>query len=593
MEHPQATSGEVLKQSLKEQFKKIVPSKALRVLLLIVTVILVLGVIVGIVCGSIAIGKCRTAPAAPAVQAEAAIVSEPSVEAEPPVTEKPALINPGMSNDTVVLRPNTPAPETPTPEPTATPEPTEMPSTPEPLATEPPEETYLNGRVLKKGDTDELILTVQSALMDLGYMDADEPTSFFGNQTFEALTGFQRHNGLEPDGVIGEETYAALVGGSAKEYVMQEGDEGDDVKEVQERLYELGYLEKSSLTATFGEKTAAAIRAFQSANKLKVDGKVGAKTLNALYSGDVVGNYYKSGDSDESIIAFQKRLVKLGYLDADYNCTGNMDGKTVSAIKTFQESNGLVRDGCLGPATMEQLNSKNAIQYSMHLGMSGSAVKAAQQRLYKLGYLRSSQVSGYFGETTVEAVKSFQKRNSLSQNGEINAKTLEKLNSSKAKTAPSSSGKKTPTPKPGSKATPTPKPNSSKPKGVEKLIAIAETKIDCKYVRGAKGPDKFDCSGFVYWCLNQAGVKQGYMTSIAWRTCSKYKRINSLDALKRGDIIVFRGKTLETGHVGIYMGNGQMIHASSSAGKVHITDSNIQKSKYWQQNFLMAYRIWD
>lgn len=591
----ETSSGKVLYQSLREQFKRIVPQKPLRVLITAAAIVLFIGLLIGIVSGSLAIARCGASPAS-------------AVEAAPEAEVQPVRPNPGLPNDTVVVNHATAAPKTvmpvPTPAPTATPEP--VVETPEPAE----ETNYLNGRMLKKGDTDELILTVQSTLMDLGYMDPDEPTDYFGNQTHDALLTFQRHNNLLPDGILGETTYALLIGGQAHEYVMQEGDEGDDVKEVQDRLYELGYLDKNSRTATFGEKTAAAVRSFQSANKLKVDGKVGAKTLNALYSSDVVGNYYKSGDSDDSIIPYQKRLVKLGYLESDYACTGKMDNKTVSAIKMFQEANGLVRDGCLGPATMAEIDSKNAVHYAMRLGMSGSAIRTAQQRLYKLGYIRSSQITGYYGETTADAVKAFQKRNGLTQNGEINAKTLEKLNSEKAKAAETASVKKTPTPKPssssGNKKTPTPKPgttsgssggssggSSSSSKGVEKLISIAESKLGCKYVRGAKGPNQFDCSGFVYWCLNQAGVRQSYMTSIIWRSCSKYKRINSMSALKRGDILVYKGDSMATGHVGIYLGDGKMIDASSGQGKVRITSSSILTSKYWTSHFLMAYRIWD
>ena len=93
--------------------------------------------------------------------------------------------------------------------------------------------------------------------------------------------------------------------------------------------------------------------------------------------------------------------------------------------------------------------------------------------------------------------------------------------------------------------------------------------------------------------MNQAGVKQSYMTSIMWRTCTKYKRINSMSSIKRGDVLVFKGSSMATGHVGIYLGNGKMIDASSSRGQVRITDNNILNSKYWQSHFLMAYRIWD
>ena len=42
---------------------------------------------------------------------------------------------------------------------------------------------------------------------------------------------------------------------------------------------------------------------------------------------------------------------------------------------------------------------------------------------------------------------------------------------------------------------------------VADLIAIARTKLGAPYVRGAKGPNSFDCSGFVYWVINQAGIR--------------------------------------------------------------------------------------
>jgi cell wall-associated NlpC family hydrolase len=127
---------------------------------------------------------------------------------------------------------------------------------------------------------------------------------------------------------------------------------------------------------------------------------------------------------------------------------------------------------------------------------------------------------------------------------------------------------------------------------VEKLIAIAESKVGCSYSGGAKGPDRFDCSGFVYYCMKQAGFSGGYMTSRTWRSCSRYPRINSMSQIQRGDILVFKGNSMATGHVGIYLGGGKMIDASSGAGQVRITNSVLSGS-YWKQHFLMAYRIYD
>ncbi|MBQ3487388.1 MAG: peptidoglycan-binding protein, partial [Clostridia bacterium] len=273
---------------------------------------------------------------------------------------------------------------------------------------------------------------------------------------------------------------------------------------------------------------------------------------------------------------------------------------------------------------MSAMDSKEAKSYTLKLGMKGSEVKAVQKRLKALGYLTSNaQVNGYYGEATEDAVEEFQRRNGLSADGTVGPKTLEKLNSSSARKAavkatpkptakPKTTKKPTKTsktskvtPKPGKKATTkpktttkapskaTPKPaNTSNKRGVEKLIAIAESRIGCPYSGGAKGPNKFDCSGFVYWCMKQAGFSGGYLTSRAWRSTGRYKRITNIGSIQRGDILVFKGNSMATGHVGIYLGGGKMIDASSGAGQVRVT-SSVLSGNYWKQHFLMAYRIYD
>ena len=100
---------------------------------------------------------------------------------------------------------------------------------------------------------------------------------------------------------------------------------------------------------------------------------------------------------------------------------------------------------------------------------------------------------------------------------------------------------------------------------------------------GAKGPDRFDCSGFAYWCLNQVGIKQSYMTSYRWRSCTKYTKIEDMDDLRRGDIIIYYG------HVAICAGNGYMIDASSSNGKV--VKRKYTSSSYWSRAFYAGFRV--
>ena len=117
--------------------------------------------------------------------------------------------------------------------------------------------------------------------------------------------------------------------------------------------------------------------------------------------------------------------------------------------------------------------------------------------------------------------------------------------------------------------------------GASALLAVASSKLGCPYVWGSKGPNSFDCSGFVYWCLNQVGVRQSYMTSSGWRNAGRYTRISSFSNLRAGDIIVV------SGHVGIVAGGGTVIDASSGNGKV----VHRSLSSWWANNFICGWRI--
>lgn len=90
------------------------------------------------------------------------------------------------------------------------------------------------------------------------------------------------------------------------------------------------------------------------------------------------------------------------------------------------------------------------------------------------------------------------------------------------------------------------------------VVDIAVSCIGCPYVWGATGPNQFDCSGLVYYCYRQSGKYTGGRT-----TASGYKNIAmpiSESAAQPGDLVFFTRNGV-THHVGIYMGNGQMIHA--------------------------------
>ncbi len=301
------------------------------------------------------------------------------------------------------------------------------------------------------------------------------------------------------------------------------------------------------------------------------------------------------GETNPRVMELQERLMDLDYMEND-EPTEFYGFVTQYSLQLFQREHGLLVDGIAGPDTLKLLFSDEALPYVVRKGDRGTDILEMQKQLRELGYLKE-RANGTFGEATLAAVQAFQKRNGLKNDGVIGSKTREALYSEKAKPAPTPKPTPTPTPKPGTtpkKATPTPKPgatpkatakSSSSAKGVDKLIDIAQGLKGKKYVFGAKGPSTFDCSGFVYYCLKEAGVSLRYMTSDGWRS-SSYKTISSMSDLRKGDILCFDG------HVGIYQGNGTMIDASSSNGKVRVT-KDIRENSYWTKHFICAKRVFD
>lgn len=295
------------------------------------------------------------------------------------------------------------------------------------------------------------------------------------------------------------------------------------------------------------------------------------------------------GCHDPRIMDVQEKLMELGYMGMD-EPTDYYGPGTKYALQLFQRKHSLQIDGILGDQTMNTLFSADAMPYTVKVGDKGTDVANIQERLKELKYF-SGEVTGDFGDRTEAAVKSFQKRNGLYADGNVGEQTLEVLFSDDAKPAGSTGGGGTGGGSTGGGSTGGGshgggttiadwEPDAAK---ADALIAVAESMLGKKYVRGGKGPETFDCSGLVYYCLNQSGYSIGYKTSGGWASCSLPK-VTKLSDMRRGDIVCFKG------HVGIYLGNGQMIDASSTEGKVRISKT-VLTSSYWKKNFICARRL--
>ncbi len=144
---------------------------------------------------------------------------------------------------------------------------------------------------LQLGTRSAAVSTLQTILKQKGF-DPGPADGYFGPQTLAAVKGFQKANGLLVDGVVGPHTWAKLKAGggsatsggggtSAAMPTLKRGSQGAAVKTLQTLLKQKGF-HAGPVDGDFGPVTEAAVRSFQKAKKLVVDGVVGPVTWTAL-----------------------------------------------------------------------------------------------------------------------------------------------------------------------------------------------------------------------------------------------------------------------------------------------------------------------
>ena len=114
------------------------------------------------------------------------------------------------------------------------------------------------------------------------------------------------------------------------------------------------------------------------------------------------------------------------------------------------------------------------------------------------------------------------------------------------------------------------------------ILAEAQKYLGCPYRAGGASPSGFDCSGFVYYVLKQLGLSP-------YRTPSEqYQMGTSVEKteLRVGDLVFFGSGRIT--HSGIYVGNGQFIHAPNSRSTISYSDLT---TGYWAQAYYGACRV--
>lgn len=259
-------------------------------------------------------------------------------------------------------------------------------STPTPTPT--PEPQVTPGQTLRLGAQGDDVVLLQVRLMALGYLSG-KADGIFGSATGAAVAAFQLRNGLTADGIAGTKTYKKLYSDDAipaqgvtvttppasslyPDRNLYNGCSGEDVKDLQQRLKDLGYLE-DTVDGKFGPNTELALRAFQIKNALLADGMGDIETYKVLFSVDAIPangiqaeggtatetySTLKLGSTGNAVIRLQQMLSTLKY---NVYINGYYDETTRAAVLAFQQRNGLDADGIAGVQTQTKLYSGSCV----------------------------------------------------------------------------------------------------------------------------------------------------------------------------------------------------------------------------------------
>ena len=245
---------------------------------------------------------------------------------------------------------------------------------------------------LKQGSRGTEVKQLQQNLVGLGYLEGTAD-GHYGAKTAAAVKKFQADFGLAADGRAGKATQAAVY---------------NAVVRLQVELRNAGFA-PGTADGHFGSNTKKALQKYQSRFGLAQTGTANAATWAVMDANSLGLRGGASVQAGSQMKKMQRALIGLGYLD------GTADGvngpKTKAAVRMYQSAYGLAVDGAAGPDTMTSLKN---------------TVTALQSDLARRGFY-SGTVDSSFGKGTQAAVKAYQKYAGLDQTGVAGPATMKKL----------------------------------------------------------------------------------------------------------------------------------------------------------------------
>ena len=296
---------------------------------------------------------------------------------------------------------------------------------------------------IREGDKGDQVVKLQARLIELGFMNATAD-GIYGKKTSAAVKTFHEllleRAGGKPSSASGRsisaEDLEVLYLNPFSFYIsdLKSGDNGSEVKRLQNALIRLNYLDGEA-DGYFAAYTEAAVKYFQELNSLPVTGVADKATQDLAASGGVTADHpafkvVEKGDKGASVKAIQKKLIRMGLLLAPED--GYYGANLVEALQRFEDyleelgDSFAIEDARIATIELQEKLEGDIPVYIAALksgSKDSSEVRRLQRRLNALGYLGRLTIDGQYGAGTRDAITLFQTNNGLPETGEADEAT--------------------------------------------------------------------------------------------------------------------------------------------------------------------------
>ncbi len=302
---------------------------------------------------------------------------------------------------------------------------------------------------LSSGDRGDEVVALQEKLIRYGFL-RDNADGIYGGNTADAVQAFQEH--LIAQGIDENEVYGVSATGVAtpltQEYLFSEtystyletlapGASGGEVRRVERRLYDLGYLDADP-DDEYDSYAVECVTAFQQASGLTADGTVNRATVDALFASDaaVAGRFVAHdialGDDNGAVRSVQRLLNQYGVLsDVEDGEFGSLVQAGIERMYAYLSEQGseyaaLFADSTQLSAEAQDVLAEEDLFYyveDVESGASEAVVERVQRRLHTLYYLSRFEIDGIYGGDTRDAIEQFQQNNGLEVTGVADEET--------------------------------------------------------------------------------------------------------------------------------------------------------------------------